>query len=77
MYIDTKLTVWCRFYFPADLEIPEFKSEKEVDEFINDYFIERENLDDTEEYMSTSDNGGNSTVEVSTDEGEIVWKNGN
>lgn len=77
MYIDKKFTGWCRFYFPADLEIPEFESEKEVEEFINDYFIECENLYDTEEYMSVVNNDGNRTIEVYTDDNEIVWKNGN
>ena len=77
MYIDKKFTAWFRYYFPSDLKTPEFTSEKEVDDFIDKYTIECETLYDCQSEMSVSDNNGYSTIEVSNNDGEVIWRNGN
>ena len=77
MYIDKKFSGWCRFYFPDDIDIPEFKNEDDVEEFINDHMLECENLYDTEEYMSPKDNFGEATIEVWDNDDNIIWENGN
>ena len=77
MYIDKKFTAWFRYYFPSDLKTPEFTSEKEVYDFIDEYSIECEPLYDCESEMSVSDNNGDSTIEVINNDCKVIWKNGN
>lgn len=77
MYIDKKYTGWCRFYFPKNINIPEFKSENEVEEFIDNHMVECENLYDTECFLDPQDNEGFATIEVSDNNANIIWKNGN
>ena len=76
MHIDVKFTSWKRFYFPDNIEIPEFKSENEVEEFIADNMTECENLFGCEYDMTVEGNDGESTVEVWDDNDEIIWENG-
>lgn len=77
MYIDVKFTGWKRFYFPKDIKIPNFSSEDEVNEFINDNMTECEALYDTEEDMLVTENSDNSTIEVYDDCDDMIWYNGN
>jgi len=38
--------------------------------------VEYEGLTDTEEYITPSENGRCSTIEVYVNNGELIWKNG-
>lgn len=76
MYIDQKFTCWKRFYFPNNIEIPEFKSENEVEEFIFNNVIECEILDDIETDLAPYQNNMESTLEVYDNNDDLIWKNG-
>ena len=85
MYFDFKKTIWERIEVDPKHEervLQEIKSGKittgsDVYRFVDgEYFINCENIDDTEEYMSVEENKGYSTIDVNDDEGETIWKNG-
>lgn len=74
-YIDVKFTGWGRYTFDDDeVDINTLTSEKSIKDIIDK--CEWEELFETCEDMTVSDNGGMSTVEVFNKNDELVWKNG-
>lgn len=53
-----------------------YKNNRDPWEEDNMYIIDTQEDPDTEEYLSVSDNGGFSTIEVESKDGQIVWSNG-
>ncbi len=49
----------------------------DINHDIDKYTIECETLYDCESEMSVSDNNGYSTIEVSNNDDEVIWRNGN
>lgn len=76
-YIDELTTVWYRYYIPDDLELPEFKSEEDVDDFLldNDYRFQTEIIPEVSDRLDIKNNGGFSTLEV-YDDTTLLFRNG-
>lgn len=80
-YFDEKVTVWNRNHFTVDAETKE-----EADRIAKDYILEKDidwdididfsgYLYDTVESMTPEENGGSSTLELFTDENELLYVN--
>jgi hypothetical protein len=82
MYVDVKVTVWQRIQLNEEdgVTLNEIKNTIE-NEGVNalwdrkDCDISWETILETEEYMSVSENGGCSTVEIYDDDGNLLWEN--
>lgn len=79
-YVDEKVTVWRRTWYSLDEE----KTNEQIVESVrvNDISHDIDNseiLYETEEYMFPVDNGGQSTIEIYSDDGKgykLLWNNG-
>ena len=80
-YFDEKVTVWNRNHFTVDAETKE-----EADKIAKDYILEKdidwdididfsEYLYDTEEKITPEENRGFRTLELYTDEDELLYVN--
>jgi hypothetical protein len=80
MHVDVKVEVWQRIFLPDDtspeeiIELLEVHSPSELWD-IGEYDPSFETLIETEEYMTPEENGGQSTIEVYNNEGQLVWDN--
>lgn len=77
MYIDKKVTAWKRFYFPNDIEVPDFSNDNEINVFIDENIESCEDLQMDFDEMTVHQNGGFSTIEVFDDNNSIIYQNGN
>lgn len=81
MYVDVKVNVWQRIHLNEEgATLNDIK--KTIEEGGVGSLWDREDCDiywetmvETEEYISVSENGGCSTVEVYDDDGNLLWKN--
>lgn len=80
-YFDEKVAIWNRNYFTVDAE-----SKEEADQIAKDYILEKdidwdiditfsEYLYDTSSNLSVEENGGEPTLELFTDENELLYVN--
>ena len=78
--IDYKVTSWVRAHIDDKSNI-----NKIVDDLKNHKYLPSDGLDidtgyealfDTEEYITPSENGGCSTIEVYDKDGNLIWQNG-
>lgn len=80
-YFDEKVALWNRNYFTVDAETKE-----EADQIAKDYILEKdidweiditfsEYLYDTSSNLSVEENGGEPTLELFTDEDELLYVN--
>ena len=84
MFIDFKITTWERVHVSDDmkdnvLELLKNKTIESSNDMYNELDAEQlslEKLDEVEEEMTVEENGGCSTVEAFTDEGETIYQNG-
>lgn len=80
-YVDEKVTIWRRTWYSSDDEKSQEKLIESVQginhDFTNSNMEDSEVLYETEELMSLQDNGGQSTIEVFTEDGKMIWSNGN
>lgn len=77
-YLDTKVTTWYRTNFSVMAENEE-KAKAEAIRFVKDddhSEISWEHLDDSIEPMPISENDNQSTEELFTYNGDMVWHNG-
>jgi len=81
MNIDIKVTSWERITIPEQIEKEVVKMLKDGHSIMDiigkykDLYVEQ--LEYTSEFLEVEDNGGNPTVELLDDEGEIIWDNAN
>jgi hypothetical protein len=78
-YIDKKVTIWKRFHI-QDEKITAFLKAKGSErayptEDLPDESYEEEFLYETEESLSYSDNGNQTTIEIFTEDHKMVWSN--
>lgn len=89
MTVDFKISIWERVKIPEGMEIEVLEKIKNGDiRTANDIFtlsseyedvegrLDYNQLLDTEQTLSVSENDGYATLEVRDDEGEIIYKNG-
>lgn len=80
-YFDEKVTMWNRSHFTVDAE-----NKEEADQMAKDYILEKdidweiditfsEYLYDTSSNLPVEVNGGSPTLELFTDEGELLYVN--
>lgn len=80
-YFDEKVAIWNRNHFTVDAE-----SKEEADQIAKDYILEKdidwdiditfsEYLYDTSSNLSVEENGGEPTLELYTDEDELLYVN--
>ena len=76
-YIDTKVTTWYRTPFEIEANSEEEAKQKAIDYVKDDGHSSQswEQLDDTIEGLSVKDNGGESTEELYTEDGDMIWDN--
>ena len=78
-YIDEKVTIWRRTWYSSELENGEeklIKTLEEGDEIPDEIEMEEsEVLYETEELMTPQDNDNQSTIEVYSEDGKILWTN--
>jgi hypothetical protein len=80
MYIDVKVEVWQRIFLSDDADFKEIIELLEVHTpselwNVGKYDPSFETLLDTEEYISPEENGGQSTIEIYNNDGQLVWDN--
>jgi hypothetical protein len=76
--VDQKHTIWYRSYFTVNAMSYEDATEK-VSQMFRDDVLPTDNWDiifDTTEEMTLEDNGGASTIEIYTEDGDLVLQNG-
>lgn len=74
-YIDIKFTGWGRYTFDDDeVDINQLESEKDIVEILHK--CNWEEMYETYQDMTVSENDGMSTIEVFNENNELVWKNG-
>ena len=84
MYIDYKVTLWKRIHFNENTnpeKIIQVLEEDGLEDVFDDDlgFVEQEILYDTEEEMTSEENGGCSTIEVYENNNpvdDLIWSNG-
>jgi hypothetical protein len=77
-YVDQKHTIWYRSYITVNAMSYEEATEK-VSQMFRDDVLPTDNWDiifDTTEEMTLEDNGGASTIEIYTEDGDLVLQNG-
>jgi hypothetical protein len=79
-YIDVKVTVWYRYHFAQESNMPglvEIIKEQGMDAVVDSNlgFTESEMLPVTEEKLTPAENGNLSTIDVFED-GQEIWNNG-
>ena len=78
-YKDEKMTIWYRGKFEVEAETEEKAIEKvkvlQTSNDIDNFDVYWEPLDDTIESLSVEDNGGESTEEMYTNSGNMIWDN--
>lgn len=77
-YVDQKHTIWYRSYFTVNAMSYEEATEK-VSQMFRDDELPTDDWDilfDTVEEMTLEDNGGASTIELYTEDGDLVLQNG-
>ena len=79
-YVDEKVTIWRRTWYSSDDKNSQEKLIESVkgisNDFTNSNMEDSEVLYETEELMSLEDNDGQSTIEVFTEDGKMIWSNG-
>ena len=79
MYIDYKCNVWIRMNISDEEEfhktLQSLRTSKNPSEVLNNTPCELETLFETENVLEPFENGGESTIEVYSDSGSLVWEN--
>jgi len=75
-YVDIKYTMWERFYIDDKYSVDDIVNRINEDN-LYDITYWNESIPDTSERLSIEDNDGNSTIEVFSEECNMVWDNKN